>query len=1394
MANSKLIFFNKRGEPVNLQYVGPTGPTPADAKFIYNSETSSSSEGYVDIMGLGSGTIVFNTKDSSGFDITNWAKEIELFLLNGSKINIKISVLGTSQIINFEVASLSIGSDISLNFINTIGSTILSTGRSLYFETTYSKRPGGFYKGNVYFDEVSAGLFENYELFILQEFKNNAGDVLYGYPHSDINLFNPEVQSKWRTRWDSNNYGNVDITDIIFNYKIIEEDNPIIYNYPNVVYETFPGGTSDYISEGYIVTEENLESAMSINIALNASEIGADVYQRKLIVEELSETGAYKVLELDFYGQIIGEDERLDILTRNLGRAFMNTDSYILRDHDPSEPLPDYIEINEKRKELMVAGEEIFPYIGSYKGLINAIKFFGYQDLRIKEYWMNIKHSEKSLTPLQSTTTFLDKLNKKGSQQGYTQNVLINDILDNQNEGKYKLVQTYGPNADGKYVLDVSSENTLLPSNVYKKTSFFGLYYDILKVTDRVDPYGYPIVEDAFLFTQDEIILKLFALRERLKKSYLPLNARIVDITGEGVYYNVYNTKAWTDSVDRFDIDSGFNISIKTNPDFGFIEDLRTFSTRKNETSIQVPKNYNNSGLLDFGVSGASGDSFVVSGYYGYNPKISINKGNKYTITNSSSVYGLSISTSSVSVVDPIGILNNGATAGTPIIFDVNPEEIDLLYYTSTGYSNLMGEIEVLKSGISDLGNISDPLSNRQKYSPEQTISLLSSISNFYEKKQNGEIIELGDNRYDPTNYIDPNTGEAYKSPIGMPVILELDLDRWAWDDMGVNWSSVSLPILSIGDYVTVKSDDILGSSSYIGEIGGITDINYSTGVYEINIPSGAKYFEESSLFISKQNNAMFTWKNLDFTNYVEIEWVINKPASQEGTPYNFNFRGPVTDYYKLPHFLPYTGKYDVTCNVYDSDNFKNVKVSNEMIEVSPRTIDIDAWTRYRENEFYIWNQTERDWNDYDSMWEFPAEGKTYNEMLKEFPKELLEFVNYGNSAYEGQNILVNTGGSTKQSYGSFIFEQNSREAQSIVSTMIPGTYQYGFALVTTAEAHNLSEGDIIYIKGATDDINGDWEISIPEGGTGNTFIIPTVLFPQSGIKYTNIPPVKTLSLDPYFYPDPRIEGGGTISVTIGGRLISETEIKDSIYSTTRDLIYSVNKTFTSPDYIASTEDHNANPVSIKISSNIENPESLNGDEFLVNVSGSGILISTSTELSGGLNKASEYQLWEETDDILPNENLRLWGTKRMRWDSFYSSKWEDTYAHGWEDFEFSNDWLGGYKIYGIKSGDHIKVNPGALKTPFPIGVTFSGPPFEGDPLDLISVANQMNLSDDENILRFNYSVYPSSLYNNYSSLSGPTGEQFECIEVPVSSFQAPPSVPGANPINLPDFTYATGP
>ena len=38
----------------------------------------------------------------------------------------------------------------------------------------------------------------------------------------------------------------------------------------------------------------------------------------------------------------------------------------------------------------MIEGHNIYPYVGTYKAIINALKFFGYNNLNIVELWRNI--------------------------------------------------------------------------------------------------------------------------------------------------------------------------------------------------------------------------------------------------------------------------------------------------------------------------------------------------------------------------------------------------------------------------------------------------------------------------------------------------------------------------------------------------------------------------------------------------------------------------------------------------------------------------------------------------------------------------------------------------------------------------------------------------------------------------------------------------------------------------------------------------------------------------------------------------------------------------------------------------------------------------------------------
>jgi hypothetical protein len=1337
MTGLDLKFFNKRGDPLNFEYVGPTASGPLTATFNYLSDptTTTPTSGFMSLLDLSSNTIYLSDTDQSGFSIVPWFNSIVTALTEGTKVMLTFTYYPAQTLVCVISAATISSGVVTLTSAQILGSPFISSGTPVTCDTKYENLSGGYYRGSIFFDEVSAGLYENEQLFIVQQFKDTSTSNLFlGFPHTGAT--GSANSPFWRTRWENSTYGDVDVSNIIFTYQIVENDPdidglPSILNFQNLAVPIIQN-SGDVYSGGYIQTPESgtPSKALQINIGLNSGDVASNIYERKLVIEDITYgiESPYKIAEILFYGEIIGEDSRLDVLTQNLGRAFFGTDSVILKNHDPNEILPNYVEINEKRKELMVAGEEIFPYIGSYKGLIGALKFFGYQDLRIKEYWLNLNFNKVKLQPLQQNQEFLDNY---GNTLFPNQQSMIADVLDNPNTGKYRLIQTYGPNDDGEYVLDISGEETLVPSRTYKKTALFGLYYDIVRANDELDPYGYPITQETFSFTQEEVLLKLFALMQRLKQSYLPLNARIVDITGEGVYFNIYNTKEWTDFLDRSDIESGNNVDFIANPDFGFIEDLRAFGIRQDPYGIQAPMNYNDVIDINVTVAGPSGNVFRFSDATGTstslfqasgnNPTLNLNLGKTYNFNLITPGYDFYLTTqSNLSQIDPLGVENNGASGGT-VSLEVNPQEqTNLYYYSSVNTSLLNGQITLSPSPISDFGNTVPPLENNQNYTGQQNSAMQTAIANFYYFKENGQLQFLGDSDQDPIQFVDPSTGQLYVNPIGMPLILELILDRWVWDEMGQSWDSLDLPTFT------------------------------------------------------SQPTAL-TWDTIDFSAYNEIEWIIQKSSTQPGTGYFYSFRGNILDFYKLSHFLPYTGEYDVTCLIYDSFNFVNRKIKKTAVTVSPKEITLDAWTRYRENEIYIWEQTIRDWDSYQSIWEYPAEGKTENEVAKEIPSEILNFAVYGNNANDGQNLQVFAQIPAVGASGNFSISQEVLTVTKAYSLFITGS-QFGFLNIFTSVPHNYVSGQGVYLGGFMPEINSNWNIIIPSGSTGYSFQIPYILGPTAGVGLTggpgSIAGATAYFVDPSVWNSQTVTGSGNISVSINNRVVGATSSGSNLQATVNSIVQQINSVVTQPDYFAQTFNPTSIPAVVNLVSDVDSGNIGNGDSLSVSVTGSLQVVSVDPFLSGGITGSSSFVEWSPLSGEFPVESLKYYGTKNLNWNTFNQSTWDEAYAHGWYDLEYQNGWLGGFEIHSMQLGDNVKISTGNETFPFPVGVTFSGP----SPLTLNEVANQLNSSEDTHITNFYYRVIPSSS-GNESPTTGPTQTQFTSFPVLVVTSPTPPTV-----------------
>ena len=197
-----------------------------------------------------------------------------------------------------------------------------------------------------------------------------------------------------------------------------------------------------------------------------------------------------------------------------------------------------------------------------------------------------------------------------------------------------------------------------------------------------------------------------------------------------------------------------------------------------------------------------------------------------------------------------------------------------------------------------------------------------------------------------------------------------------------------------------------------------------------------------------------------------------------------------------------------------------------------------------------------------------------------------------------------------------------------------------------------------------------------------------------------------------------------------------------------------------------------------------------NGVQLTYEVSGSLSVISSSSGLTGGVSPVESYVYWTESSSDLPNANLKYWGTKKLNWDIFTDNGWDDGYAHTWFDYEFNNDWLGGYELHNISPGDFIKISTGNEFFPYPIGMTIQ----PGSPaLTIGELADQLNNSADPNIQNFYYRPIPNES-GDLPLDTPPINVSVNNSAVPNSNSAVPPSSIGSSGLLIAEFTYQINP
>ena len=192
------------------------------------------------------------------------------------------------------------------------------------------------------------------------------------------------------------------------------------------------------------------------------------------------------IAEFNMYGQTEIEDIRYRIELSNTGKLVNLNDTYIFEEYDINEGGVDWMFLNKKRKEMLMVRNDIYNYIGSYKAIINAINYFGYNDLELYEYLKNINVDD----PL------YDRLIK----------IRIPDIFNNEVKGW----------TEESYYSNIFNDSN------YESTNLFNLTYNI------TDEDGNNIT----LYSLEEVIIKLVGLKKWLMNNVIPITHKIKDITG----------------------------------------------------------------------------------------------------------------------------------------------------------------------------------------------------------------------------------------------------------------------------------------------------------------------------------------------------------------------------------------------------------------------------------------------------------------------------------------------------------------------------------------------------------------------------------------------------------------------------------------------------------------------------------------------------------------------------------------------------------------------------------------------------------------------------------------------------------------------------------------------
>ena len=712
-------------------------------------------------------------------------------------------------------------------------------------------------------------------------------------------------------------------------------------------YETF-GPT--YSNAGQRIVQGVQSEALQINAAFHPSDEA-----KYLNWLTLFDAGGSAIARVEVYGEGEGEDERLRAVLQTLGHDIVEEDSKIFDVQDINEPEPDWLLLNRKRKELIHEYAQVFPYVGSYKALINIIKYFGYTDVRLKEYWRNVDARSKGYGKLRHTD----------------------------------IVEIFDKRANFRDSISV-------PSKVYKKTNMFGLFYDITRETGEFDDQGVPEVEEVYTFSPEEVLVKMFALKNKLKDHFMPLSAHIVDIVGEAVFFGRYDAVARADSA-RIDA-----VSLAIRPGFdvlpsptGWLGDLRPMY----HYGCPVGPDLTMDGQTDLlswriGIGNTAYVGGVLDGIQTYRLTAVIPGPTAYVVeavvardpnSGQTAYAGYEIAdmlvdewNSTETLSDAVLAYQEGGTSGVIRFVQRTPDGDGVIQ--ATWFSNTTG---VIPSGKYTLPGPTGgtALSINVSSGPSGSFGPSGAPMSYYS--------DCFLAYFDDINQTVHQLNDAEGIPVGYATVLRNTSFDITWDNAQVTFNELD----------TTDPDQL-------GPTGGVLYAAFTnsylltgwTGTYpHPDLPAGATYFNIGVTagvtgfpYAGFPSQNVYTWENLGYYSHYEMQWLVTYEGPGPFTWSHDSGRRAIRYINEYPLVLPYEGTYTVELRLWDLYNTKSWNIQHGAIRVRMQDNDFIGWYRHRELD-YTWDtqrlpvqsdysrldrRTRRDpyltWGEYTSTWELP--------------------------------------------------------------------------------------------------------------------------------------------------------------------------------------------------------------------------------------------------------------------------------------------------------------------------------------------------------------------------------------------------------------------------------------